>query len=238
MFASLKLADFAQYMKNEQSNNRWALRVDSGLSLGNIYPVGVERTILGRSVDVPVPVDDGRASRVHAAVDFSHQRYLIVDLGSTNGTFLNGVRVVGARTLRIGDQIRIGSTVFIVELMDKAKLGAHKVWKETTRAILRDDLIAQSTLPANRAVPNVEVVTNAKTFEKPNEKHLAPIFTPNSFEESADIVDLSGAVLKKTAEYFHAITDKDSSYIGRHGRFLVALVCGILIFSAVVSSFR
>jgi sigma-54 dependent transcriptional regulator, acetoin dehydrogenase operon transcriptional activator AcoR len=62
-----------------------------------------------------VRLDDPRASRQHAEVHWSelHRRHWIKDLGSRNGTFVNGVRVSRA-TLRRGDLVRLGGTVFRV----------------------------------------------------------------------------------------------------------------------------
>ncbi len=65
---------------------------------------------LGRGEAVTVALDDVYVSDEHAAVVPEDGRWLVRDLGSTNGTFLNGARVTQATPLSAGDQIRLGKT--------------------------------------------------------------------------------------------------------------------------------
>ncbi|MBY5161296.1 FtsK/SpoIIIE domain-containing protein [Salsipaludibacter albus] len=76
-------------------------------------------TIIGRSVDVDVAIDDDLLSRRHAKLVASDV-IEVVDLGSTNGTAVNGVAVVAPRRLRNGDEIRIGDTTLFVEQAEAA----------------------------------------------------------------------------------------------------------------------
>ena len=48
---------------------------------------------MGRSTDNSVQIADGQASRLHAEVRYENGRHHIVDLGSTNGTFVNGIQI-------------------------------------------------------------------------------------------------------------------------------------------------
>jgi pSer/pThr/pTyr-binding forkhead associated (FHA) protein len=57
-----------------------------------------------------LPVSDEHASSHHARFQYAHGFWYVEDLGSTNGTFLNGRRVLAAQRLRKGDKIRIGRT--------------------------------------------------------------------------------------------------------------------------------
>jgi len=109
------------------------LKVDSGLSLGSIFKLRSNRNIIGRSVDVDIPVDDGRVSRLHTAIVEDQGNFLISDLGSTNGTYLNGIFLKGVERLKVGDQIRVGATVFLVESLENSKLSASRIWREPTR---------------------------------------------------------------------------------------------------------
>ena len=117
-------------------NQRLALRADSGLAIGTIYPISSKRNLMGRSVDVEVPVDDSKVSRVHASIDEQNGFHYLVDLGSTNGSYVNGERVQNMVRIKAGDRLRLGSTVFVVEFLDHAKTLCGKTWKEPTRAIL------------------------------------------------------------------------------------------------------
>ncbi|MGF1495450.1 MAG: FHA domain-containing protein [Elainellaceae cyanobacterium] len=61
-----------------------------------------------------VPITDGRLSRCHAAIKYdpSRQQFILIDLGSTNGSFVNGEMVKTAVELRDGDRIRLSSISF------------------------------------------------------------------------------------------------------------------------------
>jgi hypothetical protein len=69
---------------------------------------GAREAVLGRGEECDVRVDSGQASRRHAAVRPAAGEYLVRDLGSTNGTFVNGERVAGERLLQPGDRILVG----------------------------------------------------------------------------------------------------------------------------------
>jgi pSer/pThr/pTyr-binding forkhead associated (FHA) protein len=88
--------------------------------LREVYPIGPRTTLIGRGKragnDI-VLASDGMVSKRHTAVvyDEGTGRFLVRDEGSTNGTFLNGVRLSPgqARPLEPGDQILLGETTLI-----------------------------------------------------------------------------------------------------------------------------
>jgi pSer/pThr/pTyr-binding forkhead associated (FHA) protein len=65
-------------------------------------------TFLGRDDDCEVTLDDGLVSRRHARIDVDDSGASITDLGSRNGTHVNGVRTRGTTTLVHRDRIRLG----------------------------------------------------------------------------------------------------------------------------------
>lgn len=69
-------------------------------------------TRLGRAVENEIVIVSKRASREHAHIRRDGRRVFLDDLGSTNGTFLNGERVLGSMQLRDGDEISVGEVVF------------------------------------------------------------------------------------------------------------------------------
>ena len=64
--------------------------------------------VIGRSPQCDLPVDSKGASRCHAAIRTLGDRRLVRDLGSTNGTYVNGMRLTQERELSEGDRIEIG----------------------------------------------------------------------------------------------------------------------------------
>jgi pSer/pThr/pTyr-binding forkhead associated (FHA) protein len=67
-----------------------------------------ERLVVGRSHDCDIPIRADRASRRHAAFEPAQDGHEIADLGSTNGTLLNGAPFAHAMRLSNGDTIDIG----------------------------------------------------------------------------------------------------------------------------------
>jgi len=67
---------------------------------------------LGRHPNCDVYIPDRRASRRHAEISWDGETCTLRDLGSANGTFLNGRRIVTPQVLQDGDEIAIASAVF------------------------------------------------------------------------------------------------------------------------------
>jgi hypothetical protein len=67
------------------------------------------RNLIGRLADCRIIINDGNTSRHHAEIHRSGSGFVINDLGSTNGTFLNGERLTGDRRVTDGDIITVGS---------------------------------------------------------------------------------------------------------------------------------
>ena len=70
--------------------------------------------VMGRDPACDRLIDDPAASRRHCAFTLRHGRVWVEDLGSCNGTFLNGTRVHGAQPLNAGDRLEVGRLPFRV----------------------------------------------------------------------------------------------------------------------------
>ncbi|HEX5614226.1 MAG TPA: DUF3662 and FHA domain-containing protein [Acidimicrobiia bacterium] len=82
---------------------------------GRRVQLGETPAAIGRMPDCAVPLSDPQVSRHHAEVRPGHQGFHVVDLGSTNGTIVNGSVIRGDHELRDGDEITIGSTIIRYE---------------------------------------------------------------------------------------------------------------------------
>jgi pSer/pThr/pTyr-binding forkhead associated (FHA) protein len=78
--------------------------------------VGPAGATLGRSRQSDVMLDDPGVSRTHAEVRPRGGSWVLTDLGSTNGSRLNGRRVEGTEVLKPGDEIELGSSLIRFEL--------------------------------------------------------------------------------------------------------------------------
>lgn len=70
-----------------------------------------DELIIGRAEKCHLVLDDTYVSQMHARIFSKDGRYLVEDLGSTNGTYLNRRRITSATELQRGDHVKIGKTV-------------------------------------------------------------------------------------------------------------------------------
>jgi pSer/pThr/pTyr-binding forkhead associated (FHA) protein len=89
-----------------------SLRFTAGPLAGRRVEVAAA-LVLGRQADLVI--DDPQVSRRHATVRPAGDRLEVEDLGSLNGTWVNGARIDGPARLGPGDRVRLGDTTFEVE---------------------------------------------------------------------------------------------------------------------------
>jgi pSer/pThr/pTyr-binding forkhead associated (FHA) protein len=91
---------------------------------GRVIPLEPGQTIGREGCDVILP--DPEVSRRHARLGGEASLPAIDDLGSLNGTFVNDRRIDATTALRAGDVVRLGNTVWVVELLDRAGADEHQ----------------------------------------------------------------------------------------------------------------
>ena len=97
---------------------QWALRFISGKYQGGEFPLRPHREIIiGRSSDLDMVLVEDMVSRKHAKITTDETTVTIQDLGSTNGTFVNGEKVRKA-DLKDGDRILIGTSIIKIVFVD------------------------------------------------------------------------------------------------------------------------
>ncbi len=107
-----------------QSKNAYILFLKGDL-LGKLCTLHKGTTIIGRSVQVEIPLKDASVSREHSEINVDGEKATIKDLGSTNGTFVNNKRIT-RHVLKDGDKIQISSsTVFKFILSDESEKVFH-----------------------------------------------------------------------------------------------------------------
>ena len=93
-----------------QDAAQWALRFISGKYQGGEFPLRPNREIIiGRSSDLDMVLVEDMVSRKHAKITTDDSVVSIQDLGSTNGTFVNGERLLADHRLEDGDIVTVGS---------------------------------------------------------------------------------------------------------------------------------
>ena len=98
---------------------QYQLTMRSGPNPGTVYALDGDQLSIGRDSSNEIAVNDAEVSRRHARLTFQGGKYVLEDMGSTNGTFVNGQRLTGPRVLKSGEVISLGEQiVFVYEAVD------------------------------------------------------------------------------------------------------------------------
>jgi hypothetical protein len=86
----------------------------TGPNPGEVFPLTKNEIYIGRDVNNDIAVSDQEVSRKHARLVMQAGGYVLEDLGSTNGTYVNGQRLMGPHVLRSGETVMLGENVSLV----------------------------------------------------------------------------------------------------------------------------
>ena len=110
----------------EQAPAEWALVAYAGAALGRVFPIRAGLVILGRAPDAGIALLDGEVSRYHARFRVEEGHVQVEDLGSTNGTRVNGELIRGPLDLRAGDRLSMGGHVLKLVFLDPLERTFHE----------------------------------------------------------------------------------------------------------------
>ena len=94
----------------EHPELRPLVTVAAGSMRGLSFRVGPERQVIGRGTTADIVLHDAHLSRQHAEIWLTGEGAAVLDLGSTNGTWLNDRRLTDVQWLADGDVLRLGRT--------------------------------------------------------------------------------------------------------------------------------
>lgn len=155
--------------------------VCSGPTVGQTHSLDGQAISMGRSGSCDVPLDDERASSVHARVLYERGQHRLVDLDSTNGTFVNNQRIQDI-LLRPGDLIQIGETI-----LEYRRSDAPDVVEPVPHGYAHGDRghLAPGGVPRERAL----ALPRAEDYYAPHGPYgyLPPGATPPPAEEKLDL---------------------------------------------------
>ncbi len=184
------------------------LRCLDGPMRGSIYTVDEDGAEIGRSPACRISIDDGEASREHARISWDNG-FRIQDLGSTNGVFVNGEKIIGLHRLDNGDRVRVGNSLFVAEEITppvETAAGAgetipvphherprHLLRNLTWVALLLVAIFAAWWIFGDRLLkqpPDTPPITELQPEEQDDEEELSP-FAPVIEEDDLALLEMA-----------------------------------------------
>ena len=132
------MGELENELRKRRSKDRASVVVLAGTNVGEMYRLEGVEVIVGRASNAQIKLNDDGISRRHARIVTEGGAVFIEDLGSANGTMVNGVRIESRQMLQDGDKIRLGPATIL-------KFGFHDDIDESFQqrmydAALRDGL--------------------------------------------------------------------------------------------------
>ena len=132
---------------------QYQLVMHSGPTPGKIFPMEGDVLTIGREAGNAIVINDAEVSRKHTQFVFQGGKYIVTDLGSTNGTFVNGQRLTGQHILQPGE---------VISLCEQINLLFESVVPVDPNATMlsagRQPAIPRAVAPAPRPQPVVQPV--------------------------------------------------------------------------------
>jgi hypothetical protein len=140
------LQDPAAFANEERALH---LVVLEGVARGQSIRLGTQPITVGRISPADLVLPDSRVSRSHCTIVAADDGVVVTDLGSTNGSLVDGLRVAGHAALRVGGTLQLGDHLLKLNLLSERELQAwHKMYP-------RDDTMMQT--PQEAAEIRIEI---------------------------------------------------------------------------------
>ncbi|HXI58614.1 MAG TPA: diguanylate cyclase [Polyangia bacterium] len=153
----------------------------AGTAVGEMYKIETEQTIIGRGQKAQIRLMDDGISREHAQLVIQGDRVMLEDLGSTNGTYCNGLKV-DRKELVDGDKILVGSTTILkftyhdnLDEIFQKQMYESALRDGLTRAFNKkyftDRLESEFTFSTRHSAPLSLLLFDIDHFKKVNDTH-------------------------------------------------------------------
>lgn len=116
-------------------SSHFQLIMRSGPTPGAAFTLEGDQLTIGRDSTNEIVINDAEVSRRHARLTFQGGKYVLEDLGSTNGTFVNGQRLAGPRVLKPGEVVSFGEQIVLVFEATNLDAGATVVSPRAAAAV-------------------------------------------------------------------------------------------------------
>jgi len=153
------------------------LRVATGKQMGSVISLPVGKFLVGREEDCHLRPNSDLVSRHHCVFTSDEYSIRLRDLGSTNGTFVNGERIRGQVILKEGDRVVIGKLEFDVVVRDPSMEDTSTNLSQATQTEVGSPAAQPEPIPADRAAS--ETMVELPTGYSPGDTAFGGMPQPN-----------------------------------------------------------
>jgi pSer/pThr/pTyr-binding forkhead associated (FHA) protein len=200
-----------------QGNGSSRLVVRRGPQPNQAYELNKDIVALGRDITNDIVINDPEVSRHHCRLTRTPSGYTLEDLGSTNGSFVNGQRLTGARQLVNGDMIGLGETVTLVYEGGAIQPSASPAQQET---------MIGSTARPEPAPSRYEPAAQEQTYQPPAQPQQAYAPAQQQYAPAQPYADPQAGY-----EYYEYEQEQGGSNMTRW----LAIGCGCLVVLCVIA---
>ena len=200
---------------------QYQLSMRSGPEPGQVFPLDQDEVRLGRDLGNDITISDPEVSRHHVRLLKREESVYLEDLGSTNGTFLNGERISNPQQLRVGDVITLG---------DKIVMDFEKVPVEQEATLVSD---YEVVVPEARSLEPESVQMEPEEIVYPvEEQEAAPEVEPEAVPEIVPEPELEyQAAASKEPRTSRRVKEKKDGL----PTWLIILIIAIVVLACVIA---
>lgn len=162
--------------------NRPLLTILSGPERGQVFKLPMGEATIGRSNEADITIVDQSLSRIHARIRPSGEGFMLIDGGSTNGTFVEEVRLSAPKRIEAGTRFRLGKRTIVTvnlhdELEESAALSVHgaalhdRLTGVYNRGVFDDRLASEMAFAKRHKSPLSIVLFDIDFFKKFNDEY-------------------------------------------------------------------
>lgn len=188
---------------------KFQLTMRSGPVPGKMFLLENEESTVGRDLSTDISISDPEVSRRHARFFRQDDNFFVEDLGSTNGTFLNGERIASPQQLRKGDLITFGESVVVVY---------EKLVQEPDSTVV---------------VPPISHTPQSEFTPPPS----TPLYKPGEYRQPEPQAVYSQSTYEQSVQYEEAVEppQKKKAKKGGMPTWMVILLIAIVVFVCVIA---
>jgi pSer/pThr/pTyr-binding forkhead associated (FHA) protein len=182
----------------DESTMNYILQVVKGRSATTTLKLADAVTSIGRHDDCQIRIKSSQVSRRHCELFEAGGKLAIRDLGSSNGTFVNGKKITGQQVLKSGDELTVGTVTLRVSKLGQGAPDASQPSPASTPKPKASDTAIVDAIPAGDDEDDFEV--ELSDDQSPSDMDIIPLAEDEPVEPAGSKVSAKSLKTSKTTD--------------------------------------